>query len=317
MSVATLPEIADIRERIADRDAAEAKASAAQLKSRVPHVRPLSEVADNFIDYVQNPDGRIMLGIHELDLMMRGTGKGDLTFVFGQVQQGKTWVALQSVVHNREKHILYVTPDEIAEDVLVKLLCIKHGLRRRDFEDRIKAKDNDAVRLLRKAATKEFPNLSVIDTSITLKDIAGVRHKLEDLRQRELDLVMIDYLGSIPGFTDEGAAAKGVKAFTKLERLPVICIQQSHKNEEKRGKVPRIHDMVWGGEREATFMIGVCQRADNESLSRQMRDQYKNTITLSLCKNKRGETTVVDMFFDGATGKIRSLRADDNLRKAS
>jgi len=316
VTVATLPDVEEIRERIAQRDAAEAKASAAQLKQLVPQIRPLSDVADNYVEYIQNPSNRIMLGIHEIDVMMRGTGKGDLCFIFGQVQQGKTWVMLQSVVHNRDKHILYLTPDEVAEDVLVKLLCIKHGIRRTEFEDRIKAKDNEAVKLLRKAATKEFPHLSIIDTALSLKTLAEIRHKLEDVRQREIDIVMIDYLGSIPGFTDEAAAAKGLKAFGKIERLPIMCIQQSAKSQEFRGRLRGIHGMLYGGQNEATFMVEVVQRYDNESLPQRAREEYKNTITLSLCKNKRGETTTVDLFFDGATGRIRPKRADD-LRKAS
>src|SRR5688500_8669699 len=128
MPVASLPDIEDIKQRLEERDRAEAQASADTIEQACPQVRSLVNVAGNYVSYMQNQSNRIMLGIHELDAMMLGTGRGDLTFCYGQVQQGKTQVILNAVNHNHDKHILYVTPDEIAEDVLVKLVGIRHGV---------------------------------------------------------------------------------------------------------------------------------------------------------------------------------------------
>lgn len=288
MSVATLEDITDIQEKLAEREAAFAQAKADWAEDICPEVRPLLKVVESYVDYIQNPEGRIMLGIHDMDLMMRGIGKGELCFVFGQLHQGKTQLVLNIVAHNHDKRILYYTPDEMAEEVFTKLVAIKYGVDAETLEARIKAGDQEAIDLLKQAATQDFTNLGIVDESMGLKKLNEVCVQMEeDLWEAECDLIVIDYLGSIPGYADEGMAAKALKGFVKNERRRVLCIQQGHKDQSKRGKFQGVHGMLYGGQNEANFLIEVVRPGDAEGLSQFERIALQDVLGWKLWKNKR------------------------------
>lgn len=285
---ATLADVSDIKARLAERDAAEAQAAADYAELVCPSVRPLLKVVDSYVDFITNPYGRVMTGVHDIDLMMRGIGRGELCFVYGQLHQGKTQLVLNIVAHNHDKRILFYTPDEMAEEVLIKLISIKHKVDIEILEQKIKDKDEDAINLLRQAATKDFPNLAIVDEGMGLKKLSEVRKQLEnDVWQDECELHVIDYLGSIPGYPDEGQAAKALKSFTKNERQRMLCIQQSRKDEERRGMFRGVHGMLYGGQNEATHMIEVMRPADNQYISEAERFSLQNVLSWGLWKNKR------------------------------
>ena len=288
MAIATLSDVADIQARIAERDAAEAQAAADYAETVSPHVRPLLKVADSYVDFIQNPEGRVMFGIHDLDLMMRGLGRGELCFIFGQLHQGKTQLLLNVVAHNHDKRILYFTPDEMAEEVFLKLTAIRNQLDIEDFERRIKAGDEEAVALLKRSATKDFPNLAIVDESVGLKRLNEICETQEnEVWGEPCDFIVIDYLGAIPGYADEGAAAKAVKGWTKDHRYRVLCIQQGQQDSLLRGKFKGIHGMRYGGHNEATFMIEVCRPCDAADASELERQNAKDVLAWRLWKNKR------------------------------
>lgn len=287
MAVATLSDVADIQARIAERDAAEAQAMADYAEEVCPYVRPLLKVADSYVDFIQNPEGRVMFGIHDLDLMMRGLGRGELCFVFGQLHQGKTQLLLNMVAHNHDKHILYFTPDEMAEEVFLKLTAIKYRLDIEDFEKQIQRGDEKAVALLKRSAIKDFPHLAIVDEGMGLKRLNEVRLAQEEVWGHATDFMVIDYLGAIPGFADEGAAAKAVKGFAKDHRQVVLCVQQGQQDALLRGKFKGVHGMRFGGHNEATFMIEVCRPTDAADASELERTLTKDVLAWRLWKNKR------------------------------
>lgn len=288
MSVATLDDVVDIKGRIADRAAAEAQAKADYTELVCPQVRPLLHVVDSYIELIQNPAGRIMTGVRDIDLMMRGIGRGELCFVFGQHHQGKTQLVLNAVAHNHDARILYFTPDEMAEEVLTKLVAIKHKVDTESLEAKIKAGDSEAIELLRGAATKDFPNLALIDEGMGLRALGKVRKQMEeDVWNGPCDLLVIDYLGSIPGYADEGAAAKALKNFAKNEKIATVCIQQSPKSDDYRGKFRGPNGMLFGGQNEATFLIEVIRPGEAAGISDHDRLALANVLGWNLCKNKR------------------------------
>lgn len=287
MSIATLADVADIKARIAERDAAEAQASADYAEGVCPYVRPLLKVAESYVDFIQNPQGRIMFGVHDLDLMMRGIGRGELAFIFGQLHQGKTQLLLNIIAHNHDKRILYFTPDEMAEEVFIKLTAIRQRIDIEEFEKQIKRGEEDAVELLRHSATRDFPNLAIVDEGMGFKKLNEVRLQQEEVWGKPCELVAIDYLGVIPGYQDEGQAAKAVKGFAKNERQRVICLQQGHKDQSKRGKFQGVHGMLYGGQNEATFIVEVVRPGDDMYKSDNERSALSEVLSWRLWKNKR------------------------------
>jgi hypothetical protein len=74
--------------------------------------------------------------------------------------------------------------------------------------------------------------------------------------------------------------------------------------------------MAYGGEQEATMVIGVRRKRDDQTLDSWDRQCQQDTITLHLAKNKRPPARVtpaegVDFFMDADTGLIRALRESD------
>ena len=135
------------------------------------YVKPFSTAADGLIDYAQNPEGRFLLGLPEIDIMTRGFGRGELVYVTGRAHSGKTQVVLNAINANSDKHILFFTHDEVAELVLSKLVSIRHGVNAEAVEEAIKAGDEDMCRLVRRTAERDFPNLLVIDESLTMSQM--------------------------------------------------------------------------------------------------------------------------------------------------
>lgn len=312
MSVATLQDVSDIKARLAERDAEQAKTATERAEAVCPYVRHPLRVVDSYIDCVRNPEGRVMLGVREIDLMMRGIGRGELAFVFGQMHQGKTQLVLNSVVHNHDKRILFFTPDEMAEEVFTKLVAIKHGIDVETLEEAVKSGDEDMVKLLRRAATIDFPNLAIVDEGMGLKKLNEVRLQQEQVWGGECDLLVIDYLGSIPGYQDEGPAAKAVKALAKNERQRVLCIHQGQQDSLSRGKFKGPHGMRYGGHNEATFMIEVCRPADEYGISEHERVANQDVLAWRLWKNKRPpcKTGRGKLFLHPKTGRTDSWAAE-------
>src|SRR5690625_1899490 len=109
--------IDEIRAAVADRRQDEREEVAAEAARKYRYVRPFSEAAEGLIEFLQNPDGRFMLGVEPIDLMVRGFGRGELAYITGRAHSGKTQLLLNAVAHeiNAGKRIIMFTPDEVAE----------------------------------------------------------------------------------------------------------------------------------------------------------------------------------------------------------
>ena len=101
------------------------------------YVRPLAAAADDYLDMLLNDEGRWMFGIRPLDAMIRGTGRGELTFITGKAHSGKTQLALQSIANNPDKRVVLFTPDEVDALVLSKLVSVTRAIPSDELEKMI------------------------------------------------------------------------------------------------------------------------------------------------------------------------------------
>jgi replicative DNA helicase len=309
---AALLDIADVRKRIEDRRAAETQAEIDYIDKHYRHIKPLSVAADGLIDYAQNPHGRFMLGLHDLDIMMRGIGRRELAYITGQSHQGKTQLVLNAIAHNHDRRILYFTPDEVAELVLAKLVAIRYGVDSEQLEARIKINDAEMIDLVQGAATKDFRQTIVIDDSLTMNQMMDALREAEDYWREPCDLVVIDFLELLPG-TDVDAKSQALKRWCKDANVPVICLHQGKKDEGTRGRSGGFFGARYGGQNEAIFLGEVYRKRDDASATEYDRRRHANTVTVQLLKNKRppSKTGTVDFYLDPRTGLIRPLRSED------
>lgn len=277
-------------------------------------VRHLGSAVDPLVDALQNVDGRLMWGIRDIDVMMRGVGDGDLCFVTGRAHSGKTQLVMQAICNNAHGRFILFTPDEMAELVLMKLAAIMRGLNPEDVEQAIKAGDNDMIDTLRAVAVDDFPNLVVIDEGLDFDDMGKAVMECEQYWGAPTQGVFIDYLELIPGDGDHDGVTwkvQELKRFAKSAKRPIVCLHQGKRSD--RGTARGMDSMRYGGENEATYVVEVFRKCQDESLDAYEREAEKNTITVGVVKNKRppSKTGYVDLHITSQTGAIRTLQDGD------
>jgi replicative DNA helicase len=308
--------IDDVLAEIKERQQREKEELEQQARTRYQFVRPFTTAAEGLIEYAQNPEGRFMLGIRDIDAMTRGFGRGELIYVTGRAHSGKTQICLNAIVNNPQKRILIFTPDEVSELVLSKLVSMRYGISAELVEKQIKEGDEKTIEMVRTAAAKDFRNVIVIDDSLTLGQMANAYDEAVDWWGQPADAVIIDFLELIPG--DDGAdgvvaKSQALKRWTKEKWVPVICLHQASRSSAPRGVSAGMNAMRYGGETEAIMVLEVFRKRENEALDEWERDRHKDTITVNLAKNKRppSKKGEVDLHIDPETGSIRALRHED------
>lgn len=308
--------LAEIKAKIAERQVEDRIENDAEIEKKYRYIKPFSAAAEGLIDYAQNPEGRFMLGIRDIDVMTRGFGRGELAYITGKSHAGKTQVVLTALCNNPNKHVLVFTPDEMAELVLSKLVAMHYGISAEDVEARIKQGDQATIDMVRRAAAHDFKNLIVIDDSLTMGQMARALEEAQDFWQAPADCVVIDFLELIPGEDGaDGVVAKSqaLKRWCKQANVPVLCLHQASRSSGPRGTSAGMNAMRYGGETEAIMVIEVYRKLEDESLDEFDRRRHATSITLNLCKNKRPPSRKgeVDLHMDPNTGIIRPMRDDD------
>jgi len=303
-----------IREQIAQAaEPSQPVAAPACDTGRWQYIHPFADAVDGLVDTLANPDGRLLFGMRDVDVMMRGVGQGELCFVTGRSHSGKTQVVMQAIANHPDKNWIVFTPDEVSELVLMKLACITHGYSAEDVEARIH--DPKVVDMLRHTASTVFKNLIVIDEGLDFGKMQIALAEAEEYWGGPADGIVLDYLELVPGGDagNDGVTWKvqELKRWTKQVHRPVICLHQGKRGE--RGRAKGIDGMRYGGENEATFVLEVYRKCQDDTLDEYERAAEARTITISLVKNKRPpcKTGTCDLFIDPNFGSIRPLQEGD------
>lgn len=298
-------------------------------------IRPLADAADEFIRWAQNPQERVMLGIPDLDSEMRGIAPGELCLIIGYSHSGKTLTLLEILKNNRDKRVIYFCPDEPRTLTLIKLTCVLKGLRARELEQRIQFDESSALDLLRACATEDYPNLVVYDDSVGLGDMERVWGEATDLWGCAPELVVFDYLELLKSGADVPSQAAELKSWGRRHNVPLLVLHQTSRSAGAAGRALTISSGAYGGEQQATHIIGVrrklfeleAQLADLEArrnpTERTIEDIetlkylsriHQHTLTVSLLKNKRPDASrlpEIDYEIEKGTGRIHRLDDGD------
>lgn len=300
------------------------------------YYRPLSDAADDYINWAQTETDRVYVGINELDREMRGIAKGEMTLIIGYSHSGKTLVLMQMLKANRDKRVIYFCPDEPRSLTLVKLACITHGYRGKELEYAVSQGEQRAIDLLRRTAIEDYPRLAVFDQSLALSDMEKAFHETCDVWGEPPHLVVFDYLELLAGGgEDVPSKANTLKAWGKRHDIPLLVLHQTSRTAGADGKKMTLSSGAFGGEQQATHIIGVRrklfeiqgqireleEKLDRTSVSeRQMErldllryeeQMHRWTLTLNLVKNKRMDSERVDDIdfeIEAGTGRLMPLR---------
>jgi len=306
-----------------------------------PHVyyKPLEDAAQEFVRWAQSPHERIYTGFTDLDREMRGIAAGELCLILGYSHSGKTLVTLEVLKANRNKNVIYFVPDEPRTLVLIKLACVTHGVNAIDLERAVAADEPQAIELLRSTALEHFPNLAVFDQNMALSDMEKALGEVSDMWGQKPDLVVFDYLELLQGGgEDVPSKANTIKAWGRRHDLPLLVLHQTSRTAGADGKRMTISSGSFGGEQQATHIIGVRRKRfeiehqireleaklDRSSASERAMEQldllryesriHQHTLTINLVKNKRPAGTLIDDIdfeIEQGTGRLTRLRDGD------
>lgn len=303
------------------------------------YYRAFVEAADEFVSWAQNESDRVYTGIDALDREMRGIGPGELCLLLGYSHSGKTLVEMEILRSNREKRMILFCPDEPRTLTLIKLACLTHGIKGRELERQVADGDRRAIDLLRRTATEDFPNLAVFDQSLALSDMEKAFHECCDVWGSTPHLVVFDYLELLNGGgEDVPSKANSIKAWGKRHDVPLLVLHQTSRTAGADGKKMTISSGSFGGEQQATSIIGVRRRLfeiqgqireleekiDKSSASERQMERldllryeamlHKYTLTVNLVKNKRVDAERVDEIdfeIEQGTGRLMPLGQGD------
>ena len=303
------------------------------------YYRPLEDAAYEFVRWAQSPHERIYTGFADLDREMRGIAAGEMCLVIGYSHSGKTLTLLQMLIANRDKNVIYFVPDEPRTLVLIKLACVTHGVNAIDLERQVAADDPSAIDLLKNTAIQFFPNLAVFDQSMALSDMEKAMGEMTELWGQKPDLVVFDYLELLQGGgEDVPSKANTLKAWGRRHDVPLLVLHQTSRTSGSDGKRLTISSGAFGGEQQATHIIGVRRKRfeieaqireleaklDKSSASERAMEQldflryesrvHAHTLTINLVKNKRPAGTLIDDIdfeIEEGTGRLTRLSAGE------
>lgn len=300
---------------------------------------PLVAAADEYAHWAQTEDERVYTGIAALDAQMRGIAKGEMALLIGYSHSGKTLVLMQMLKANRDKRVVLFCPDEPRTLTLVKLACLQHGYRGRELETAVANGDQRAIDLLRQTAMIDFANLAVFDQSLALSDMERAFGEVCEVWGAPPHLVVFDYLELLAGGGDDvPSKAKTLKAWGRRHDVPLLVLHQTSRTAGADGKRMTISSGAFGGEQEATAIIGVRRRLfDIQSQIRELEEKldrssaterqmerldllryeetlHRHTLTLNLVKNKRMDSLLVDDIdfeIEAGTGRLMPLAPNE------
>jgi replicative DNA helicase len=294
-----------------------------QDKTEYRYVRPFHSTYGSIMEALENPDSRIMLGLPAIDVMTRGFGAKELVFISGFAHSGKTQIVNTMIKENLDKRILFFSMDDPAEMILLKLACMTAGYSADVLERRIRQGDETAKVELKTAAVDTFKNLIVVDESLGLSAMTKAVREATTYWGAPPECIIIDYLELMQGnsFSDDASAnvkakSQSLKRWVKDQDAPVIVVHQATRSKGAPGQAITMMSMAYGGEQEATMVIGVRRKRDDEKLDSFERQRVQDTLTLHLAKNKRPPARVtapegIDFYMDPDTGLVRPLRDND------
>ena len=297
---------------------------------------PLGESVDSFVRWAQSPQERINLGIARIDTEMRGIAPGEIAMVLGFAHGGKTLLLLHTLRHNRDKHVALFIPDEPRELVLIKLTCITHNIDARVLEQRVADHDQEAINLLHQTANEDYPNLAVFDQSLNASDMERGYNELCDVWGQAPELVVVDFLDLVQAGETVPDKANFLKGFGRKHDVPLLVLHQTSRHAGADGRKPTMSSGAFGGEQQATAILGVRRRKYeiqteinelieklNRSGSERSQERldylrfeqkiHEHTVTVNLLKNKRPTGQLVDdvdFELNAMTGRMRELNGE-------
>lgn len=257
-------------------------------------------------------------GFGMLDKYITGLNKSDFILIGARPAMGKTSFALnlaQNVTMLAKKKCVFFSLEMTKEQLAERLLSARAGVPSNKLRTG-ELTDDEWVRLGNAAGDYDNVELYLDDTaSITVPEI-----KSRVRRLKNVDIILIDYLGLIQSATrkenrvqEVSEITRNLKMLAKELNIPVVCCAQLSRGTEGRGKShkPQLSDLRESGsiEQDADIVM-FLYRPDyyrNEVDDDKQDEIDENLTELIVAKNRHGAVGTIEMTFDKEFTRFRSI----------
>src|SRR5665213_2852522 len=255
-------------------------------------------------------------GFKDLDNTLAGFQRSDLVVLAARPSMGKTALALKCA-HNiavQSKQPVLIFSLEMSKEQLVdRLLSMESGvdawaLRTGNLTDADFEKIGQAMGTLSEA------QIFIDDSpSITVSDLRTKARR--EAHQRELGLIIVDYLQLMSGgsrYGNEGnrvqeisEISRGLKGVARELNVPVLALSQLSRSVESRSpQIPQLADLRESGSIEQDAdVVAFIYREDNYKPD----TDRKNIADILIKKHRNGPTGSVQLYFDRDKQLFRSI----------
>lgn len=259
-------------------------------------------------------------GIWDLDDAIYGLVPGNLGIIAGRPGSGKS--ALASNILRRTAlaghRCLFFSLEMTEEEVALRLLSEESGVpyARLFKATSLSVRDWSSFHEAR-ARFKNAPLLIQERSGLKPKEVTSIVRR-EHAKER-LDLVVIDYLQLLDTSDQKqrwlalGQASAMLKSLAKELRVPVVCLSQLSRDNEKRAgsKRPQLSDLRESGniEQDADWVLLLHHGYEYGE-----EDAEKGFVDAIVAKNRNGPKRTVKLFLQGDTMSFVAVDRDSQSR---
>lgn len=254
---------------------------------------------------LQKPDYTLYTGITDLDKMICGLHKQELTIIGARPGVGKTTLALQMAEHIAERGTETAIISLEMSDTQVIQKLISRRARINSYKMRmgtLETKELEQVGIV-SAEIAELP-IHLITKARTIQHIENIARKLKN--KNNLGLMVIDYIQLIKNKGKFNSREQEVADITRTLKLlslelniPIVGLCQLNRNAARQE--PTLADLRESGaiEQDADNILFLYQEAEST--------ETVVDITLKLAKQRAGETGKIDLKFNKANSEFKGV----------
>lgn len=254
---------------------------------------------------LQKPDYTLYTGITDLDKMICGLHKQELTIIGARPGVGKTTLALQIAEHIAERGTETAIISLEMSDTQVIQKLISRRARINSYKMRmgtLETKELEQVGVV-SAEIAELP-IHLITKARTIQHIENIARKLKN--KNNLGLMVIDYIQLIKNKGKFNSREQEVADITRTLKLlslelniPIVGLCQLNRNAARQE--PTLADLRESGaiEQDADNILFLYQEAEST--------ETVVDITLKLAKQRAGETGKIDLKFNKANSEFKGV----------
>lgn len=254
---------------------------------------------------LQKPDYTLYTGITDLDKMICGLHKQELTIIGARPGVGKTTLALQIAEYIAERGTETAIISLEMSDTQVIQKLISRRARINSYKMRmgtLETKELEQVGIV-SAEIAELP-IHLITKARTIQHIENIARKLKN--KNNLGLMIIDYIQLIKNKGKFNSREQEVADITRTLKLlslelniPIVGLCQLNRNAARQE--PTLADLRESGaiEQDADNILFLYQEAEST--------ETVVDITLKLAKQRAGETGKIDLKFNKANSEFKGV----------